>query len=79
MTQNQGQGGGQGGQSGAGAATGPKLGAESQGQGQQQKYVVKTDFTDEKGRQWTVGTAFTGDGEAIKKALQQGQIEAKPV
>jgi transcriptional regulator CtsR len=44
----------------------------------QQNYVVKTDFTDDKGRKWTVGSAFTGDGEAVKKALAAGRIAARP-
>jgi hypothetical protein len=52
-----------------------------QGQGQdkgKQQYVVTTTFTDEKGRQWQAGTAFTGDEGAVKKALAAGHIAAKP-
>jgi hypothetical protein len=48
-----------------------------QNQGKQ-TYVVKTDFTDDKGKKWTVGTAFTGDGEAVSKALAAGRIAARP-
>jgi hypothetical protein len=47
------------------------------GQGQQQ-YVVKATFTDDKGKQWTAGTAFQGDEEAIRKALAAGRIGQKP-
>jgi hypothetical protein len=48
------------------------------GQGPKQQYVVKVDFTDDKGKQWTAGTAFTGDDNAVKKALAAGQIANKP-
>jgi hypothetical protein len=48
------------------------------GQGGKQTYVVKADFTDDKGRTWTAGTAFSGDEAAIRKAVAAGQIEAKP-
>ena len=50
---------------------------QGQGQGQggkQQQYVVKATFTDDKGKQWTAGTAFTGDEAAVRKALAAGQI-----
>jgi len=50
----------------------------NQGKGQQQTYVVKANFTDEKGRTWTAGTAFQGDEGAVRKALAAGQIEARP-
>jgi hypothetical protein len=53
-----------------------------QGQGQggqgQQNYVVKTDFTDAQGKRWTVGSAFKGDPDAVRKALAAGQIAQKP-
>jgi hypothetical protein len=39
--------------------------------------VVKTDFTDESGRKWTVGTAFKGDPEAVRKAIAAGRIAEK--
>lgn len=62
--------------------SGREQGGQGQGgQGQaggKQQYVVKTDFTDDKGRSWTVGTAFQGDEAAIRKALAAGQIEQKP-
>lgn len=44
----------------------------------QQQYVVKTEFTDDKGRKWSVGTAFTGDEAAIRKAIEAGRIQPKP-
>jgi len=56
-------------------------GGQGQGQGQgdkQQQYVVKVNFTDDKGKQWSAGTAFSGDGEAVRKALAAGKIAAKP-
>jgi len=43
----------------------------------QQQYVVKTDFTDDQGKKWTVGTAFKGDPEAVRKALAAGRIADK--
>jgi len=49
----------------------------NQAQGQQQ-YLVKTDFTDEQGKTWTVGTAFKGDPEAVRKALAAGRIAERP-
>ena len=52
--------------------------AKDQAQGQQQ-YLVKTDFTDESGKQWTAGTAFKGDPEAVRKALARGCIAERPV
>jgi hypothetical protein len=48
-----------------------------QGQGGKQTYVVKTDFTDDKGRKWSVGSAFQGDDEAVRKALAAGRIAEK--
>jgi hypothetical protein len=51
---------------------------QGQGQGKQQTYVVKADFTDDKGRKWSAGTAFTGDAEAVRKALAAGKIAARP-
>jgi len=57
-------------------------GQGGQGQQGQQTYVVKTTFTDDKGKQWTAGTAFSGDDAAVRKALAAGQIadrnEAEP-
>jgi hypothetical protein len=47
---------------------------QGQGQGGKQQYVVKASFTDDKGKQWTAGTAFTGDEAAVRKALAAGQI-----
>jgi hypothetical protein len=47
---------------------------DEQGQGPKQQYVVKVDFRDDKGKQWTAGTAFTGDEAAARKALAAGQI-----
>ena len=47
---------------------------QSQGQGGKQQYVVKATFTDDKGRTWNAGTAFTGDEAAVRKALAAGQI-----
>ena len=44
----------------------------------QQQYLVKTDFTDESGKTWTVGTAFKGDPEAVRKALAAGRIAERP-
>jgi hypothetical protein len=49
-------------------------GDEQGGQGGKQQYVVKVDFTDDKGKRWTAGTAFTGDEAAARKALAAGQI-----
>lgn len=53
-------------------------GKPGQGQGQasqgQQRYVVKTTFTDDQGKEWTAGSAFTGDEGAARKALAAGQI-----
>ena len=51
---------------------------QGQGQGKGQQYVVKANFTDDKGKQWTVGSAFTGDPEAVRKALAAKQIEQRP-
>jgi hypothetical protein len=54
---------------------------QGQGQGQggkQQQYVVKANFTDDKGKTWTAGTAFTGDEAAARKALAAGQIAQRP-
>ena len=67
-----GHGQGQGGQGGQGGGQG-----QAQG-GKPQDYYVKTDFTDDKGKHWTVGTKFTGEPEAVRKALAAGQIEQKP-
>lgn len=50
---------------------------EDQGKGKSQQYVVKVAFTDDKGKQWSAGTAFTGDEAAVRKALAAGQIAAK--
>jgi hypothetical protein len=47
------------------------------GQGQQ-NYVVKTEFTDSQGKKWTVGSAFKGDPDAVRRALAAGQIAQKP-
>jgi hypothetical protein len=52
---------------------------QGQGQGKGQQYVVKATFTDDKGKQWTAGTAFTGDEAAARKALAAGQIANRPV
>ena len=43
-----------------------------------QDYVVKATFTDAQGKQWTAGTTFTGNEEAVRKALAAGQIAARP-
>jgi hypothetical protein len=51
---------------------------QGQGQGKGQQYVVKANFTDDKGKQWTVGSAFTGDDAAVRKALAAKQIEQRP-
>jgi hypothetical protein len=51
---------------------------EGQGQGGKQQYVVQATFTDDKGKQWTAGTAFTGDEAAVRKALAAGQIAQRP-
>lgn len=53
-------------------------GQEGEDQGGKQTYVVKTDFTDDKGKHWSVGTAFQGDEDAIRKALAAGRIAQKP-
>ena len=54
-------------------------GREGQGQGQADQqgktYVVKTGFTDDKGKRWEAGTPFSGDSEAVRKAIAAGQIE----
>jgi hypothetical protein len=50
---------------------------EGQGKGKQE-YVVSAEFTDEKGRKWAAGTAFTGDEAAVRKALAAGKIAARP-
>ena len=41
---------------------------------QTKTYKVRTQFTDQKGRQWKVGENFTGDEQAIQQAKQAGQI-----
>jgi hypothetical protein len=51
---------------------------QGQGQGGKQQYVVKVAFTDDKGKQWTAGSAFTGDEAAVRKALAAKQIEQRP-
>ena len=51
----------------------------SQGEGKKQQYVVTVDFTDDKGRHWSAGTAFEGDEKAVAKHLAAKQIEARPV
>lgn len=51
---------------------------ENQGKGKPQQYVVSVNFTDDKGKQWTAGTTFTGDAEAVRKALAAGKIAARP-
>ena len=55
---------------------------QGQGQGQAgqadqqgKTYVVKTSFTDDKGKQWQAGQPFSGDSEAVRKAIAAGQIE----
>ena len=46
-----------------------------QGQGQShQNYVVKTEFTDDNGKKWTVGSKFQGNEEAVRRALAAGRI-----
>jgi hypothetical protein len=70
--------GGQGGQGQQANQAGQSQPGQGQGQGQGQNYVVKAEFTDEKGKKWTAGTAFTGDEAAARKALAAGQIEARP-
>jgi hypothetical protein len=52
-------------------------GNEGQG-GKGQEYVVSVNFTDAKGKQWSAGTVFTGDEQAVKKAIAAGQIKARP-
>lgn len=43
-----------------------------------QDYVVKTEFTDAAGKTWTVGSAFEGDEEAVRRLLAAGKIAARP-
>jgi len=56
----------------------PQNDDDDEGKGGKQEYVVKATFTDEQGKQWTVGTAFKGDEAAVRKALAAGRIAARP-
>ena len=42
---------------------------------QTKTYKVRTQFTDQKGRQWKVGENFTGNEQQIQAAKSAGQIQ----
>jgi hypothetical protein len=65
-------------QQGQGQGQGQGNDGDNQGQGKGQEYVVSAEFTDEQGRKWQAGTVFTGNEQAVKKALAAGKIAARP-
>jgi hypothetical protein len=50
-------------------------GPPGQAEGQQQEYVVQVEFTDDKGRTWSVGSIYDErDQKRLKDALDKGHV-----